>query len=151
ATAESSRVAVPARTTSPAAFGAARAGTCKHSATRPTWPLPIARLSRPGTTHFGIESGPNLRCTVHPGWKRAMNWLERLWALPFGTSAWRGLGDHPIPPVPVSPSRIEPPPAPKKVGRTFGLDAGDYLPITREEIKQAARGRNLLGNLWFGR
>ncbi|HZW30101.1 MAG TPA: RNA-directed DNA polymerase, partial [Isosphaeraceae bacterium] len=39
----------------------------------------------------------------------------------------------------------------KKAGRSFGLDAGDYLPITRAEIKQAAKGRNLFANLWFGR
>ncbi len=45
----------------------------------------------------------------------------------------------------------EPPPSPKKIARTFGLDAADYLPIAREEIKEAAKGRNLLGNPWFGR
>ncbi len=45
----------------------------------------------------------------------------------------------------------EPPPVTKKAGRSFGLDAGDYLPITRAEIKQAAKGRNLFANLWFGR
>src|SRR5262245_16402227 len=39
----------------------------------------------------------------------------------------------------------------KKVGRPLGLDASDYLPIPRAEIKVAARGRNLLGNPWFGR
>jgi retron-type reverse transcriptase len=40
---------------------------------------------------------------------------------------------------------------PKKKGGTYGLDAADYLPITREEIKQAAGGRSLFGNVWFGR
>jgi RNA-directed DNA polymerase len=39
----------------------------------------------------------------------------------------------------------------KKAGRTLGLDAADYLPITRAEIKEAAKGRNLLSNPWFGR
>jgi retron-type reverse transcriptase len=38
----------------------------------------------------------------------------------------------------------------KKAG-SFGLDAADYLPITRAEIKEAAKGRNLLVNPWFGR
>ena len=45
----------------------------------------------------------------------------------------------------------EPPPLAKKVGRPLGLDAADYLPITRAEIQEAAQGRNLLGNPWFGR
>jgi retron-type reverse transcriptase len=40
---------------------------------------------------------------------------------------------------------------PKKKGGTYGLDAADYLPITREEIKEAGRGRSLFGNVWFGR
>lgn len=31
------------------------------------------------------------------------------------------------------------------------VDAKDYLPVTREEIKSAARGGNLLANSWFGR
>jgi RNA-directed DNA polymerase len=44
------------------------------------------------------------------------------------------------------------PTAPLKKGvRSFGLDAEDYLPISRQEIKQAAAGRNLLANAWFGR
>src|SRR4051812_496331 len=47
--------------------------------------------------------------------------------------------------------RPEPPPVAKKVGRSLGLDAADYLPITRAEIKEAARGRSLLSNPWFGR
>ncbi len=34
---------------------------------------------------------------------------------------------------------------------SLGLDAAAFLPITREEIKDAARGTNLLANLWFGR
>jgi retron-type reverse transcriptase len=39
----------------------------------------------------------------------------------------------------------------KKVGGPLGLDASDYLPITRAEIKEAAQGRSLLSNPWFGR
>jgi retron-type reverse transcriptase len=38
-----------------------------------------------------------------------------------------------------------------KAKSTLGLDASAYLPITREEIKEAAKGRNLFGNAWFGR
>jgi len=45
----------------------------------------------------------------------------------------------------------EVPSAPKKGRGAFGLDAADYLPISREEIKDAAKGRNLLSNPWFGR
>ncbi len=45
----------------------------------------------------------------------------------------------------------EVPLASKKIGRTSGLDAADFLPITREEIKDAAKGRRLLSNPWFGR
>jgi retron-type reverse transcriptase len=37
------------------------------------------------------------------------------------------------------------------VKKTFGLDAGAFLPITRAEIKEAARGQNLFANPWFGR
>ena len=48
-------------------------------------------------------------------------------------------------------SRPEPPPVAKKAAGSLGLDAADYLPITREEIKEAAKGRNLLRNPWFGR
>jgi retron-type reverse transcriptase len=40
---------------------------------------------------------------------------------------------------------------PKKVGSPLGLDAADYLPITGDEIKEAARGRKLLDILWFER
>jgi retron-type reverse transcriptase len=38
-----------------------------------------------------------------------------------------------------------------KVKKTIGLDAGAFLPITRGEIKEAARGQNLFANPWFGR
>src|SRR5262249_1371472 len=43
------------------------------------------------------------------------------------------------------------PPRVKKVGGSLGLDAADYLPITRTEIQEAAKGRDLRGNPWFGR
>lgn len=33
----------------------------------------------------------------------------------------------------------------------LGLDAAAYLPITREELKEAVKGQNLLNNPWFGR
>ncbi len=66
-------------------------------------------------------------------------------------------------PAAKAPTRVEPSPPPmpefepevplasKKIGRTSGLDAADFLPITREEIKDAAKGRRLLSNPWFGR
>jgi retron-type reverse transcriptase len=91
-----------------------------------------------------------------------MNLLKRLLSWLFG-SPWEGA----IELEPASSTRTGPGPidasaapapaeamvtsAPRKVGRSFGLDAADYLPITRREIKQAARGRNLFSNLWFGR
>ncbi len=37
----------------------------------------------------------------------------------------------------------------KKGPRPFGLDAADYLPITREAIKDAAQGKNIFSP-WFG-
>jgi retron-type reverse transcriptase len=40
---------------------------------------------------------------------------------------------------------------PQKKGKSFGLDAADYLPITREEILDAGKSRNLLNSIWFGR
>ncbi len=39
----------------------------------------------------------------------------------------------------------------KKGSDSFGLDASDYLPITRTELKDAAKDRNLLNNPWLGR
>src|SRR5581483_473410 len=38
-----------------------------------------------------------------------------------------------------------------KAKGSLGLDAGAYLPITREEIKDTAQGTNLFANPWFGR
>src|SRR5262249_13499367 len=50
-----------------------------------------------------------------------------------------------------TPVSEPPPPAPKKVGQSLGLDASDYLPISRDEIKASAQGQNLLSNPWVGR
>ena len=58
---------------------------------------------------------------------------------------------EPRPPVNDPEFQPEPPLVAKKARTTLGLDAADYLPITREEIKDAAKGRNLLSNPWFGR
>ena len=48
--------------------------------------------------------------------------------------------------APASSPMAEPP-------RSLGLDPGDFLPISRDELKSRARasGRGLLGNPWFGR
>ena len=77
-----------------------------------------------------------------------MNLLQRLlhWLLGYSDRV------DPIskPPAPAGADAIPPPVGPKK-SRTYGLDAADYLPITRDEIKDAARGRSLLGSVWFGR
>lgn len=62
----------------------------------------------------------------------------------------------PRPPEP-GPTTPDPGPAPTppaaRPPRTLGLDAGDFLPISRGELKAAAlgSGARLLGNLWFGR
>ena len=65
----------------------------------------------------------------------------------------------PAPPPPPSPPIADPPsvapagPPKAEPPRKVGLDAGDFLPISRDELKSAARasGRGLLANLWFGR
>ena len=41
------------------------------------------------------------------------------------------------------------PPFREERPRPFGLDAADYLPITRKEIKEAAKGKNIFSP-WFG-
>ena len=38
-----------------------------------------------------------------------------------------------------------------KKSRSLGLDAGEFLPISRDEIIDAAKGQNLFTNPWFGR
>jgi RNA-directed DNA polymerase len=38
-----------------------------------------------------------------------------------------------------------------KKSRSLGLDAGAFLPISRDEIIDAAKGQNLFTNPWFGR
>ncbi len=38
-----------------------------------------------------------------------------------------------------------------KKSRPLGLDAGAFLPISREEILTAAKGKNFFANPWFGR
>jgi len=52
--------------------------------------------------------------------------------------------------APASGTRA-PEPTKRKGPKSLGLNADAYLPITREEIKQAAQGGNLFGNPWFGR
>ncbi len=47
-----------------------------------------------------------------------------------------------------------PPPAPKPApppGRTLGLEAADFLPIGRQELRQSAGQVTTWGNPWFGR
>jgi retron-type reverse transcriptase len=85
-----------------------------------------------------------------------MNLLQRLRSWLLGSRARRKdvmpAPTEPLPPGDLGPEfEPEPPPVVKKVGRTLGLDAADYVPITREEIKEAATGRSLLSNPWFGR
>ena len=76
-------------------------------------------------------------------------------------------GAEPEPSPPTSSSSPAPSPAPAPTPsavapssrptaeppRTLGLEAADFLPISRDELKARAQapGRGLLGNLWFGR
>jgi retron-type reverse transcriptase len=44
------------------------------------------------------------------------------------------------------------PPAPRQQpGRTLGLEAGDFLPIGRKELRESAQEVRMGGNPWFGR
>ncbi len=80
-----------------------------------------------------------------------MNIFRRLLTWLLGPSA--SPTPRSVPPAPTVDQEFqpEPPEKPKKPRGSLGLDALDYLPITRGEIQQAAEGRNLLANPWFGR
>jgi RNA-directed DNA polymerase len=91
-----------------------------------------------------------------------MNLFRRLLQLLFGgRSQVEGPGagspgprDRPGPPVPgasADPYFAATAPPKPNARASLGLDAGAYLPISREEIKSAARGTNLFANPWFGR
>lgn len=65
---------------------------------------------------------------------------------------------QPAPAAPPSVATVQPPAAPpqptapaRKPAGKLQLDAGDFLPITRQEITEAAQGTSLWGNPWFGR
>jgi RNA-directed DNA polymerase len=49
------------------------------------------------------------------------------------------------------PYFVEPSELSIKKAKALGLGAGAFLPISREEIKKAAKGQNFFGNPWFGR
>jgi retron-type reverse transcriptase len=59
----------------------------------------------------------------------------------------------PTPPssAPPPPGGRPPPRQPAHEPATLNLDAANYLPISREELAQAARGIRLWGSPWFGR
>ncbi len=96
-----------------------------------------------------------------------MTWLQRLLGWLFGSTASSPVRERPLPDLsrsffplrnePEEPSQspsmpefeAQPIPPSKKGPRPLGLDAADYLPITRQEIKDAARGKNLFSP-WFG-
>ncbi len=50
-----------------------------------------------------------------------------------------------------APTAVPPSPTPPPTRGPLGLDAGDFLPISRDEVKQSAQKTNLWGNPWFGR
>jgi retron-type reverse transcriptase len=85
-----------------------------------------------------------------------MSWLRRIakWLTGEVEPGWVGEA------VPARPSGAAPSPeadpyfseaAGPVVKKSFGLDAGALLPITRAEIKEAAQGQSLFANPWFGR
>jgi retron-type reverse transcriptase len=59
----------------------------------------------------------------------------------------------PAAPAPSSAAAAAPPPPPIPSATKLDLDAGDFLPITREEVIEAGRqqGRGWFGNVGFGR
>jgi RNA-directed DNA polymerase len=92
-----------------------------------------------------------------------MSWflriVQRLFGAPSGPG--RDLDPRPIPRAGGPPSSAPAPEADPyfagaagaeiKQKKPVGLDAGAFLPITREEIKEGAQGRSLFANPWFGR
>jgi retron-type reverse transcriptase len=95
-----------------------------------------------------------------------MNFFLKLLRLLFSTQRRPVVAPTPLRKAPASPAdpRTDPyfsQPAPTptahpakakiKVKSSLGLESGAYLPITREEVKEAARGKNLMANPWFGR
>jgi retron-type reverse transcriptase len=85
-------------------------------------------------------------------WERFLAWLFGTPTPPRILPPRDGPRAEPeLPPTATTDFEPEVPSAPKKIARTIGLDAADYLPITRAEIQEAAKGRNLFTNPWFGR
>jgi retron-type reverse transcriptase len=78
-----------------------------------------------------------------------MKLLRQLLSWLFGPRPTIG-SINPAPDALIESQPEEPAPSIKK-GGVDGLDASDYLPIGREEMLEATRGRNLIGNPWFGR
>jgi RNA-directed DNA polymerase len=78
----------------------------------------------------------------------AMNLFKRVLTW-FSSSS--SPGEVTVPPATAARAPVKQSAVLKKGTRTFGLDVTDYLPISREEIKQAAKGKSLLANVWFGR
>lgn len=94
--------------------------------------------------------------------ERMLSWIRPRRAQPQPTEPPRAapavpVSDSPAPPVspaaqePIAPTKPEPDSPWKKPAASFGLDAADYLPITRDELMKAAQDRNLLSGPWLGR
>ncbi len=94
--------------------------------------------------------------------ERMLSWIRPRRTQPPPTEPPRAapavpVSDSPAPPVspaaqePIAPTKPEPDSPWKKPADPFGLDAADYLPISRDELRKAAQDRNLLSGPWLGR
>ena len=81
-------------------------------------------------------------------------WLLNLFR-PQSKGARPGVLETPATAVSTASSAAAPPATPPPIPRVtkLKLDAGDFLPITREEILETGRqqGRGWFSNVWFGR
>jgi RNA-directed DNA polymerase len=73
-------------------------------------------------------------------------WLRKLFFSKHEQSLQQSLAA----PKQASDPTPSPPPAPARPGRSLDLNAGDFLPIVRDELKEAAKEVRL-GGAWFGR
>lgn len=80
-----------------------------------------------------------------------MRWLHFLFRRLFGPPPGPDRPDPGVPAAPESDPYFSGGVEPVVKKPAVGLDAGAFLPITREEIKDAAKGRSLFTNVWFGR
>jgi retron-type reverse transcriptase len=69
----------------------------------------------------------------------------------FGRGPSPSGGPAPVQPAAAPPTPAPAAPAPQRKPATLGLDASNFLPIGRQELKEAAKGTRLWSSPWFGR